>query len=437
MIDVRARISKGVNLVRLKLEARRAVRPAVVLLVSVASGFAGLAYILLNVSDSALTRTYQVRFAVDDARAVVPGLNKVEFKGIEVGTITRSDLTATGPVLTVKIQAKYGRIYRNARAALRPATPLQDMRLNIVERGTPSGGDAGLEPPIAASRTETSVNVADVLNVFEPSVRSRMRWLLDNLGNGLGRRGAALREAFVTAVPFIRVGARITDQLGRRQNATRRLVHNAGLLMTELGRRQLELRTMLNDGATTLETLQRSSRPLDETLRRLPSTLREADSSFASLRAVLGDVDGAIRALYPAADELPPSLRAVRDLSASAAPAVRALQRPVRRLVSFARQVRPLAANLSTAFSALLPQRATIDKVTRRVAGCKAAIQGFFQWDASMSKFGDLRGVVPRGNLSLDLAANGAVRDPLAVAPKNCTPGAPIGGRPATKKDMH
>ena len=44
------------------------------------------------------------------------------------------------PVITVKIQNQFRKMYKDVRAQLRPSTALQDMFLDITDRGTPQAG---------------------------------------------------------------------------------------------------------------------------------------------------------------------------------------------------------------------------------------------------------------------------------------------------------
>lgn len=437
MIDVRSRRSERLSRARLELEVKRAVRPAIVVGIGALMGLACAIYIGVHVSKTLLASTYEVRFAVDDATGVVAGKNDVRYKGIPAGTITKVETAGTQPVLTVRVQEKYGRVYRDARAALRPNTALQDMYLDVLDRGTRAAGVATVDDPVPASGTSTSVNLADVLNVFRADERTRLRALLDNFGNGLRDRGASLRTAFVQAVPFLDVAGRVSDQLARRRPMTKRLVHNVALLATELRRRDAELRRLLRDGSTTLTTLKDGSGDLDATLAQLPPTLTAIDSSFGAVRGVIGDVDGAVASLRPVAGRLSASLAAVRRLNDSAAPAVRALQTPIAELVPLARSLAPLSRSLGSAVAALRPQVDTVDLVTKRASGCKRGIQGFFQWDASMSKYGDVRGPVPRGNVAMGAQSSGVLTSPDEHAPQACTPGQPIGGRVPAPEDKH
>jgi ABC-type transporter Mla subunit MlaD len=435
--EVRDHLSEHIGRERLRLELTRAARPAVIVTLGALVALAVAAYIAVHASRTLLSSTQQVRFAVDDATGVVPGVDQVRVKGIPAGTITAVKMLDGQPVLTAVVQRKYGPIYRDARALLRPNTALMDMYLDIIDRGTRRAGPAGDGPPLPATQTDTSVNIDDVLGVFGATARNQLATMLDNLGNGLHDRGAALRESFIELVPFLAQAGEISQQLAQRAPLTRQLVHNTAVLTAELGRRERELRVLLTDGSTTLTALGSSTPQLNATLHQLPATLAALDSSFASVRGVLPDVDAAMRSLSPVAAALPTGLAALRRLAASATPAVNALQTPIARLVPLAQALTPLSASLNRAVVALGPQTGTIDRSTSDLAACTSGLQGFFQWDASLSKFGDARGPVPRGDAAIGAQSSGLLADPNEFAPQACTPGQTISGRLPASADEH
>ncbi|MCW3016199.1 MAG: hypothetical protein JWO02_3291 [Solirubrobacterales bacterium] len=435
MIDPRDYIDSGMNRARLRLEARRGAVSALVVLLGLGVAAVLGAGIVSRVSKSALADTYELRFQLDDATGVVPGVNEVRFKGVSAGTITDVGTEDDHAVITVKIQSEFRRMYRDVRAQLRPSTALQDMFLDVTSRGTTAAGVLADGALVPSSQTETPVNISDVLNVLRPNVRVRLRTLLDDLGNGMHDQGRSLRAILTEALPFIRSAGMLSRELSARAPLVRRLVHNLGTLTEELGGREQQLRTLVTEGATTLSTLQAGSADLDATLRELPSTLDHLRSSFAAVQGVLPDVDDAARALMPAAEELPGGLSELSRLGTSAQPAIAALQRPVRRLVPLAQALRPLSHDLDAATRRLGPQADTVDKVTRDLVACKKGIQGFFQWNASMAKFGDVRGAVPRGNVVMGAQSSGVLNDPFEFAPQACAPGRVMGGRVAMEKD--
>jgi ABC-type transporter Mla subunit MlaD len=311
------------------------------------------------------------------------------------------------------------------------------MYLDFTDRGHRAAGTLGGSQPLAAAQTQTPVSISEVLDLFAPNVRTRLRTLLDQLGHGLQDRGRALRAVFVRFVPLVREAGRIADQLADRGPLVRRLVHNASVLTKVLGDRERQLRTLMTDGGSTLTALEASTPDLDATLRELPVAVDSVDTGFAALRGTLGDVDHAVRTLYPVAGHLPAALGALRRLSADAAPAIRALRPPVGQLVPLVRRLRPLSADLADATATLLPQVPAVNKTTRDLKLCKTGVQNFFQWNASMAKFGDTRGPIPRGNLVLGAQSSSVLNDPEERANPSCAPGRAIGGRPATAKDFH
>jgi virulence factor Mce-like protein len=437
MPEVRDHKATRINRARLELELRRAIKPAIITMILLAIAAAVAAYLVGRVAPTLLSSTHTVRFAVADASSVVPSADEVRFEGIPAGTITGVDMHGIQPVITAQVKSKYGPIYRNARAILRPNTPLRDMYLDIVDPGTRQAGVVDPDHPLPATQTRTSVSIDQVLDVFRSNTRVQLRTLLNNLGNGLRDRGASLREAFVELMPSLQTVGNITQQLARRAPLVRRLVHNTAVLTDDLGHRQRELRTLLRKGGSTLDALHQGAGDLDRTLAELPPTLSQLDSSFTAVRGVLGAVDGAVRSLYPVADRLPRSLSALRTLGARATPAVRALQTPVRRLVPFVGAVVPLSANLRTTVDALLPQVKGINHTTHALAICPSGVQNFFRWNPSLAKYGDARGFGPRGNVAVGLQSTGILSNGFEFAPQSCTPGKAIGGRLPAPQDEH
>ena len=430
MIEVRERLSERFDRARLALELRRSVRPAAAIAAGGAVALACIGFIISNVARDIYTPTQTVRFEVDTARAVRGGVQDVTFKGIRAGSIANVELAGGHAFVTAKVERKFGPIYRDARATLRPRTVLQDMSLDILSAGTPAAGKAGEDRPVPGSQMQTAVNVADVLQTFSPATRDRLTRLLDELGSGLQDRGDDLRAAFVQVVPFLRATGVLTGELAQRARLTRRLVHASTLLTAELARRESDLRTLVRAGATTLGATAAGSRDLEATLTELPPTLSELDGSFAAVRGVLGDVDRAVADLGPAADRLPPALSSLRSLSTAAAPAVQRLRDPVHRLRPLSDTLVPISRRLGETASALRPQVGDLDHVTRTTTGCLYALERFFQWTPSVFKMGDARGPSPRAYVTTGLGASSLTKDPNVFAGDSCAPGGPIGGDP-------
>lgn len=421
-MSVRDRLTERTNRARLKLELRRSVRPGAVLAIGAALGVACIGYIAGQLGSGVGASTYESAFAVDNATAVVPGRHEVRIAGVPVGTITDAKRTSAGTILTAEIKSEHGRIFRDARATLRPKTALDDMFLDIVDRGTPAAGELDASRPLPERQTATSVDVAEVLQTFDTNTRARMHVMLRDLGRGLADRGEDLRHAFVELVPFLRVVDRLATELSTRSRKVRRLVSHSRAMVEELGRRDRQLRTLITAGGSTFSELESHAASLDGTLRALPSTLTTADASLAALSGVLDGVDGALVALRPVARALPAGLTSLRRVAASGTPAVDRLRMPLRRLRPVSDALPPLSESLRRAVTALRPQTGHFDYATRSVNGCLTPLTSALQWLPSVNKWGDAFGAQLRGVLvgSIDSVENAP--NPQIHAPKNCAP---------------
>jgi len=427
-LDVHSHLTERITRERLKLEARRSVRPLGVVLLGAVIGLAVWLVQIKEIGQYAVKSSRTVTFAVDNADGVRPNLNEVRFKGIAAGTITGLEMQDGRPVIKAKVYTSMGPVYRNARAALRANTALQDMYVDIIDRGTKDAGEVDEDNPLPPSQTEVGVQPEAVMSVFDPATRSRLYALLDELGGGLEDRGKALRESFMAVVPLLDSALRISGQLSVRDEQTARLVRNFSRLTEELSTRDAELRTLAVEGDRTMSVLRAGSGDLDATLRELPRMLAELDRSFTAVRGVVPDVDKALADLRPVAQGLPDGLDAVTALAGSADPAVRALRTPISRLVPLARRAAPFARRLAGALGAISPQAADVNHTVSGVAQCMKPLLFFFTYDASMAKFWDSYGPWPRGEATVNFNATPFTRNPWSKPTPYCGRGMPAGG---------
>jgi virulence factor Mce-like protein len=434
-MDPRNRSTDRVTRERLRLELLRSLRPTafVSLCAVLAIVCVGLAVTQMSPIGFSSTRTY--RLQLKDATAIRSGIHAVRFRGVDVGTIQKLTLGDGSPVATIEVNGDAGPLYRDMQAQLRPETALQDMYIDIMERGTPAAGRLRSDDVVPADQTAMPVNIDDVLNTLRPGVRMHLRTVLAQLGRGLDSRGDELEQVLITATPLIRSAGQISDALSDHATLVRELVHHSRQLTVELGTRESLLRSFVDRSAAVLSTVGARRNDLGAMLHRLPPVLTGVTGSLTAVGGVLDDTDRAIAALQPVARELGPALSAITDLSDTAGPAVRALRPAVTDLTPLARELPGLADNLRGAVDALQPQAPSLGRVVRIADKCEAGIHGFFQWNVSISKLGDRRGAIPRGNLVLGGQSTSLLNDPQEFAPQACSGGRPIGGRVPQLKD--
>jgi ABC-type transporter Mla subunit MlaD len=199
---------------RLALELRRSRRGLVALAVLLTATVIA-AVVLANGLQITFPwdNSYTFQVAVGSAKGVVPGKQQVRIAGFPVGKITDAELIDGRPVLTMTIDGQYGPLYRNAQLRLRPKTPLDDLYMDVISRGTPSAGVLRSGEILPAERTIAPVDIGEVLDAFDADTRVRLKQAIDGLGGGLsGTGGQNLGAALLQLAPFLNAAQRLTSR---------------------------------------------------------------------------------------------------------------------------------------------------------------------------------------------------------------------------------
>lgn len=388
---------------RLVLEIRRSARAFTLYVGLVVAGAIGFFVIAHNLTFRRPWEGYNTyRAAFTDVKGIVPNKHEVRISGVPVGVVSASEVVDGHPVLTLKIKKKYGKLYRNARLRIRPVTPLQDLFVNVVSRGTPAAGVAGGSYVLPTDNDISPVDISRVLDTFDADTRQRLAIMLREFGAGLSDRGATLREAFTQSVPFLQVARQAAHELSARRRNLARLVHNFSALTGALGTRDDQLTRLVRGGQATLGELAKADAPLGATIGALPPTMSRIRTSFAALRGLTGDLDPAMRSLQPVASSLGDGLHGLARLGTEATPALARLRPAVRQLRPLATAAAPTASSLDGAFASLRPQAPRFDELTREVETCKAKVQTFFQHTLEVFKYADGNGAFPRAEMTAD-----------------------------------
>lgn len=401
-----------INRERLILEIRRSRRSFVILIALFVGGIVAFGLIFRNLTFERPWETYrEVRVEFDDVKGIFPGGHQVRIHGVKVGVVAKATVIDDRAILTLKIEDRWGPIYRNARMRIRPVTPLQDLYVNVENRGTPAAGEATKSFVIPASQVVTPVDISRVMDTFSGNTRQRLTLLLDELGRGLGEGGGTrLRATFAELAPFLNVAKDATTVLARRQALVRRVVHNFGALSAALGRRDAQIGTFVDGGNATLGQLAAHDQALGSTLTELARVMPALRASFSEVRRLSTQLDPALRGLEPVTDELESGLKALESFGRDATPALRALRPAVTDLRRMGSVLAPTARSLDRAFSNLQPQAPQFDRLTQQVVPCLDSIQGFFGNSLSLWKWEDAHGAFPRAETTIDLDGSGLVQ---------------------------
>jgi hypothetical protein len=189
-----------------------------------------------------------------------------------------------------------------------------------------------------------------VLAGLDKDTRDYLRLLVSGAGKGLRGRGSDLRETFARFGPLHRDLARVTTAIARRRHNLRRLIHNYGLLTTELGSKDEDLTRLVQAGNSALGAFASENLNISRAVARLPGTLRQTERTLLK-------VDPYARRLGPTLESLRPAFRRLDDANAQTRPLLREGEPILRRQVRpftraatpFFRDVGPAAKGLADA----------------------------------------------------------------------------------------
>jgi phospholipid/cholesterol/gamma-HCH transport system substrate-binding protein len=270
------------------------------------------------------------------AQAVTPGQGQaVDVAGIQIGKVTSVDLEDGHAVVGMDIEPKYLElIHPNASLLLRPKTNLNDMVVE-VDPGSGKGHiEAGYNFPL--SRTEPNVNLDAFLATLDADTRQYIQLLVAGGAQGIGGRGHQLSGALRRLQPFSHYIADLNRAVARRRVALARVIHDFGLLTTELGNHDSEIERFVTSSKAALGNFANQQQSIQQTLIEFPTSLSAAESAFASVNRFSTTARPALLGLIPQAQALGPALRANEKFFEQTTVPIRDQIRP------FTRQTRPV-----------------------------------------------------------------------------------------------
>jgi phospholipid/cholesterol/gamma-HCH transport system substrate-binding protein len=288
----------------------------------------------------------KIEIELSNAQAVQPGQGQtVRVAGVEVGRIADVQVEDGVAVVTLEIKPEYENlIRRDATALLRPKTALKDMFVEVDPgRGkpVPEGGRITVENSLP------DIDPDEIYSALDADTRPYLKLLVVGAGKGLDHRGDDLREVLRRFEPIHKDLARVTRATAHRRDALKRLIHDYGLLMTEVGSHPQELRRLVTASRSVFDELAGEERAISESVARLPGSLRATESALANVREFAPVLRSSLESLRPPFRKLPETNAAVTPFLRETTPVIRDEIRP------FVRTARPWTDDLRLAANGL------------------------------------------------------------------------------------
>lgn len=293
-------------------------------------------------------KTYEIRLQFEAGDGVVAGLGQpVNVAGVDVGSIVGARLDRTGrSTVTVRIQSsKLPHVYANGTAALRPITPLDDMRIELLP-GRPPARTLRPGALLDVGHTSSPAELSDLLAAFDGDTRAYLASLFDAVGRGTKGRAANMRRALVALGPTVADVRRITSVMAERRRALARLTHNLAEV-TRAASQDDRLSSVVASGNETLRAVALADTPLRQAVAQLPPTLRSVRTALTNVATFSDQLRPTTAALLEPVRDLPATLDALRPFAQKTANVLKDDVRP------FVRRAVPVVRDLGTATPAL------------------------------------------------------------------------------------
>ncbi len=333
----------------------------------------------------------------EEAPGVTPGQGQeVRIAGVPVGEITAADVTRAGRArLTLSLEPRYATVYRNARAWLRPKSPLNEMYVLLDPGGKPAARlKAGSVIPLA--ETARPIQMDEVLSHLDDKAREAGGIALAEADAALARPGnipPGLR-ATDTALVALRP---VMEALDTRRERIARLVTALADIATAAGADDVRLARVLDSARETLDALADRDAELDATLAQLPACAAEVRNASTQVSALSGQLDPTLDGMKAAADRLPGALAGlstVTDRLDRTVDLARPLVAEARPLVG---DLRPLLASSRPALADTVAWTGRLEPITAKMVDYLPDLQAFVYRGNSVFSLQDANGPILRG----------------------------------------
>jgi phospholipid/cholesterol/gamma-HCH transport system substrate-binding protein len=303
-----------------------------------------VAVIVLAIVYLSSSSGHQYTLVFQNAGQLVPD-NQVLIGGSPAGSVESIELSDNN-LAEVHVEVEQ-ELHEGTTAVIR-ATSLSGVANHYVSISPGPNSNPALDDgaELGLASTTTPIDIDQLFNTFPPSVRKGLSDFIKGNAATFEDQGEAGNEAFKYFGPALNR----TDAFVKELNADQRLLENfvvsSARLATTAARRGEQLSSAISNANTAFEAIASQNVAFDQTLRRLPPVMRQANTTFVNLRAALDDLDPLVETAKPATKNLAPFLAELRPVLSKFVPFIRNLRLAV---------ARPGKANDASELLAVLP----------------------------------------------------------------------------------
>ena len=271
--------------------------------------------------------------------------NQVLIGGSPVGSVESIELTEEN---LAEIHVDVDQQLHEGTTAVIRATSLSGVANHYVSISPGPNSNPELDDgaELGLASTTTPVDIDQFFNTFPPSVRRGLANFIKGNAAIYAGQGEAGNDAYKYFGPALNRTDAFVSELNADQRLFERFIVSSSKLATSVAERGEQLSSAFGNANTAFSAIATQNLALDQTLRRLPPVMRQANTTFVNLRAALDDLDPLVETAKPATKNLAPFLSELRPVLSKFVPFMRNLRLTV---------ARPGTANDAAELLATLP----------------------------------------------------------------------------------
>jgi len=259
-----------------------------------------------------------------NASQLVPD-NQVLIGGQPVGSVESIELTDDN--LAKVVVSVSQELHEGTTATIR-ATSLSGVANHYVSisPGPNSNPSLDEDATLGLASTTTPIDIDQLFNTFPAPVRRALSQFIQGNAQWYAGAGKTANETFkYLGVGFNRAGAFAHD-LNADERLFSRFLVSSSRLGTAVSERSEELASAIANANGAFGAIASQNTALSQSLKLLPPSFRQANTTFVNLRAALDDVEPLIDTSRTATKELAPFLAELRPVLSKAVPVFKDLR---------------------------------------------------------------------------------------------------------------
>lgn len=277
---------------------------------------------------------YEITAEFQNASQLVTG-NQVLVGGLAAGSVKKIELGPDGEaIVTMTVNDEFAPLTRGTTATVRLGS-LSAVAGRQVQLILPPEGSGGEEiesgGTMTQSETVSAVDLDEIFNTLDTETVKDFKEVITGFRDSYEGVTKQANEGSRYFNPLLSTSRRVFSELTLNPGAFEGLLVDAASLSDLLAERRDDLSQLVSNASGALGAIGNQRAALSDAINRLPSFLRQANTTFVNLRSTLDDVDPLVTASMPVAERLGPFFREFRAAAADAVPTIRDLDAIVKR----------------------------------------------------------------------------------------------------------